>query len=63
MTDTDTDIDHLAFSIIHGTFDKESPGGCNCELCARLLAKIDELCKEEAAKFYAEHYPPPGGFL
>ena len=56
-------IDHLAFSIVHGTFDEGSPGGCSCEFCAKLSNRIDELYKEEAAKFYAEHYPPPGGFL
>ena len=59
----ETDLEHLAFSILHGTFNPESPGGCSCELCKQLRDKIDELCKEEAAKFYDEHYPPPGGFL
>lgn len=58
-----TDLKHLAFSVLHGTFNQERPGGCSCELCKRLLDQIDELCKEEAANFYNEHYPPPGGFL
>lgn len=57
------DLEHLAFSITHGTFDRESPGGCSCNLCQQLLKKIDELQKEEATKFYNEHYPPPGGLL
>jgi hypothetical protein len=57
------DLEHLAFSILHGTFNSESPGGCSCESCKILLAKIDELAAEEATKFYNEHYPPPGGFL
>jgi hypothetical protein len=59
----DDDLQHLAFSILHGTFNRESPGGCGCDLCRRLLQRIDELEKDEAAKFYNEHYPPPGGFL
>jgi hypothetical protein len=57
------DLEHLAFSILHGTFNWEFSGGCSCESCTALLNKIEELCKEEAARFYAEHYPPPGGFL
>jgi hypothetical protein len=63
---TDTDIQHLAFSIAHGTFRDDSiggTGGCSCELCQRLLTLIDELRKNEAADFYNQHYPPPGGFL
>lgn len=60
---TNTDIEHLAFSILHGTFDVDSPGGCSCELCTAIRNKIDELCKDAAAEFYDEHYPPPGGLL
>jgi hypothetical protein len=60
---TNTDIEHLAFSILHGTFNADSPGGCSCKLCAAIRNKIDELCREEAARFYEEHYPPPGGLL
>lgn len=59
----DKDIEHLAFSIIHGTFDPNSPGGCSCELCSKISKRIEELCKEEADRFYSEHYPPPGGLL
>ena len=57
------DLEHLAFSILHGTFDPNSPGGCSCEKCEVIRKQIDILCKEEAAKFYNEHYPPPGGVL
>lgn len=60
---TADDIKHLAFSILHGTFNMDSPGGCSCELCRQLLDQIKEQCGDEAAKFYNEHYPPPGGFL
>lgn len=56
-------LEHLAFSILHGTFDANSPGGCSCPDCTKLRNKIDELCKEEATRFYNEHYPPPGGLL
>ena len=57
------DLEHLAFSILHGTFGRESPGWCSCTVCAALSVKIDDLCKEEADKFYNEHYPPPGGLM
>jgi hypothetical protein len=63
MTKEQEDINHLAFSIAHGTFNPDSLGGCSCELCTQLLAKIEELQKQEATDFYNEHYPPPGGFL
>lgn len=55
------DIKHLAFSIIHGAFDQNSPGGCSCELCQKLLKTIEEMRKNEAADYYNEHYPPVGG--
>jgi hypothetical protein len=57
MAMADTDIEHLAFSILHGTFNIDSPGGCSCELCTTIRNRINELRKDEAAKFYAEHYP------
>jgi len=57
------DIEHLAFSILHGTFNNDSMGGCSCDLCTQIRDKIEELCKEEATKFYNEHYPPQGGLL
>lgn len=60
---TNEDINHLAFSILHGTFDRDATGGCSCADCAALLVKIDDLAREEGAKFYAEHYPPAGGLL
>jgi hypothetical protein len=55
-------IEHLAFSILHGTFDINGLGGCSCEICCKIRIKITEIAKEEATKFYNEHYPPPGGF-
>jgi hypothetical protein len=55
-------VAHLAFSILHGTFNMNGTGGCSCENCCKIRIKIAEICKEEAAKFYNEHYPPPGGF-
>ena len=57
------DLEHLAFSIAHGTFDSGTSGGCSCTLCRDLVRRVDELQKNEAAEFYNEHYPPPGGFL
>lgn len=59
----EAELSHLAFSIVHGTFDPESPGGCSCSSCQWLINKINEIKREEAAAFYDEHYPPPGGFL
>jgi len=59
----DGDLKHLAFSIAHGTFNPESPGGCSCDTCSTLREMIQELQNNEAADFYNEHYPPPGGFL
>jgi hypothetical protein len=63
MSTPSIDLTHLAFSILHGTFNADSPGGCSCDLCSELRKTIDDLCKEEAAKFYEEHYPPQGGLL
>jgi len=61
---TSKDIDHLAFSISHGTFDSNpSTGGCSCELCTELRKKIEALRSKEATDYYNEHYPPTGGFL
>jgi hypothetical protein len=60
---TKEDIEHLAFSIAHGTFRHDEAGGCSCDLCSAIRTRISELDKEEAAAFYDEHYPPPGGFL
>jgi hypothetical protein len=57
------EIRHLAFSILHGTFDLASSGGCSCPDCSILLDTIHDLCREEAASFYDEHYPPPGGLI
>ena len=57
-TPAEPEIDHLAFSILHGTFDDNSPGGCSCDKCAELMATIKRLQNEEATKFYNEHYPP-----
>ena len=57
------EIDHLAFSILHGTFNPDSPGGCSCDTCQAIRKRIEELREAEAAKFYNEHYPPPGGLL
>jgi hypothetical protein len=59
----DNDIEHLAFSILHGTFDRDSPGGCSCELCHKIRAEMENTMKNEVAEFYAEHYPPPGGLF
>ncbi len=56
------DLEHLAFSIAHGTFNENNMGGCSCKLCLELRTKIYDLKQEEAAKFYNEHYPPAGGF-
>ncbi len=53
-------IDHLAFSIVHGTFIEPQLGGCGCELCQGLLVAIKKLKDEEAAAFYNGRYPPPG---
>lgn len=61
MIEKHPEIEHVAFSILHGTFNSESPGGCSCELCTRIQEAIDRQCKEEAAKFYEEHYLPTGG--
>ncbi len=63
MPMTTQELDHLAFSILHGTFDREPIGGCGCMTCTILLNRIREIAHEEAAEFYNEHYPPPGGFL
>lgn len=60
---SNTELEHLAFSILHGTFNPDSPGGCGCDTCTAIRSKMDELCKEEAARFYDKHYPPPGGLL
>lgn len=30
------DLEHLAFSILHGTFNQDVTGGCSCDLCTRL---------------------------
>jgi hypothetical protein len=59
---TTEEIDHLAFSIMHGSF-VQGQGGCSCTECTAIRESIDRQCKEEAAKFYNEHYPPPGGLL
>jgi hypothetical protein len=59
----DTEVDHLAFSILHGTFDRDSPGGCSCEDCQHILKRTELMRREEAAAFYDEHYPPVGGLL
>jgi len=59
---TKEEIEHLSFSILHGTFDPEIPGGCSCDFCTTIRLQIVKLKNEEAAKFYNEHYPPPGGF-
>lgn len=57
----DTEVDHLAFAILHGTFNLDTPGGCSCEDCQRILKRIELMMNEEAARFYNEHYPPVGG--
>lgn len=51
MKTTNELLNHLAFSIAHGTFDDSNPGGCSCEDCVYLVLKIDELRREEAAEF------------
>ncbi len=47
-----SDIEHLAFSILHGTFDNNLIGGCSCELCRKIVVEMTKRCYEEAAKFY-----------
>jgi hypothetical protein len=59
----DTEVDHLAYSILHGTFERESPGGCSCRDCTHIWERIELLKSAEAAAFYEEHYPPSGGLL
>ena len=38
-----TDIEHIAYSFIHGGFDHDSQsGGCSCHVCYLLRTKIIE---------------------
>lgn len=57
------ELKHLALSILHGTFNDNDTGGCSCSICSQIINLMLDLQKEEAAKFYDEHYPPVGGFL
>lgn len=51
----DTDIDHIAYSFIHGGFDPDSEtGGCSCTDCSKLRKRI-KLIRENEGKEYMEN--------
>jgi hypothetical protein len=55
-----TDIDHIAYSFIHGGFDPDSQsGGCSCHICYLLRTKIVERRNKEGFAYFNEKYGQP----
>lgn len=43
------DIKHLAFAILHGSFNDE-PGACCCETCSEIRYEIGKLRSDETER-------------
>jgi len=50
------DLNHLAFSILHGSFNDLHTGGCSCMDCIQIRKRIEELKKEEVSQYLEDHY-------
>ena len=56
-----TDIEHIAYSFIHGGFDPDSQsGGCSCHVCYLLRTKIIERRAVEGVEYFCDKYGLPG---
>lgn len=54
-------VEHLAFSIAHGSFAENASGGCSCTLCAQIRTAITTLKMHEAKEYYENRYPVGDG--
>jgi len=51
-----TDLEHIAYSFVHGGFDPYAPGGCSCDICVFLRKKVQIIRRNEAKEAYEAKY-------
>jgi len=45
-----TDLEHIAYSFVHGGLDPQGYGGCSCDICGFLRMKA-RVIRENEARF------------
>ena len=52
-----TDLEHIAYSFVHGGFEPLGHGGCSCDICCFLREKVAIIRFNEAKEYYNARYP------
>ncbi len=47
---TETELEHIAFSFVHGGFDPYGQGGCSCDICSALRLLVKGVHDKELAE-------------
>jgi len=47
-----SNLEHIAFSFVHGGFDPDNVGGCSCDDCSQLREEIAAIREREGSRVF-----------